>query len=206
MKNNVWYLLGIQDKETISFVLQTLISIGIKILNADEGAILIADQENNNLRFAMVVGEKQDLIGSSVPLGAGITGMAALTRDIQTASSFDDNIFYRVKNDGSPHSVLAAPLLYDDELLGVITAVSFNPQKEFSVDECKTYGDFSNVVATILYQQKMLSALSSKRINNNLTEQQKKEYAAVTILADLIKKNPDRTDSLIDILTQLKNF
>lgn len=206
MNQDAWHLLGIKDDPNTPFVLQSLIAIGIKILNADEGALLIADKENNNLKFAMVVGEKQNLIGSTVPMGVGITGMAALTRDIQTASSFDENVFYRVKNDGSPHSVLAAPLLYDDELLGVITAVSFNLQKEFSIDECQNYGNFANIAATILYQQQLLNSISADLEKRVFSERQKKEYQAIENLMSLIKQNPDKIDLLIEILSLLNKF
>ena len=206
MNQDAWHLLGIKDDPKTPFVLQSLIAIGIKILNADEGALLIADKENNNLKFAMVVGEKQNLIGSTVPMGVGITGMAALTRDIQTASSFDENVFYRVRNDGNPHSVLAAPLLYEDDLLGVITAVSFNFRKEFSFDECQTYGNFANIAATILFQQQILNSISSDLAKNALSERQKKEYVAIEELMSLIRQNPERIDLLVEILALLKKF
>ena len=114
---DAWKALGIRDEETARFTLRQLVLIGLRVLGADQGSLLVADPERRILRFAMVVssdrfaGTAPDLEGKTVPIGEGITGMAALTHDVQSASDVDGAEFHRIRGDGSPHAVLAAPML-----------------------------------------------------------------------------------------------
>lgn len=79
--------------------------------------------------------------------------MAALTRDVQAASESDGAEFHRIRGDGRPHAVLAAPILLGETLLGVMTAVSFDRRKAFSPDDIHTYGMLANVAAAVIGAQ-----------------------------------------------------
>ena len=169
-KSDAWNLLGLQDDKNTQFILEELIQIGLKILNASQGSLLVAEPDKKNLRFAMVASRTGlanfqrlfgQLVGKTVPIGEGITGMAALTHDIQTSTRASaGEKFYHVRGDGSPNAVLAAPMLIGEHLIGVMTAVRFDRGKPFSTEECQTYGMFANIAAVVVDQQQRLATLA----------------------------------------------
>ena len=117
--SNLLALTGIQNPQKVLYSFKLLISLGLKLLNADEGSLLIFKKEQKQLQFVATVGSSDDevLVGKTVPLGKGITGMAALTGEIQTASRANGGNFFAVQDDGTPNSVIAAPIMLDDELI-----------------------------------------------------------------------------------------
>lgn len=200
----IWNVLGMQDESQVKFRLEQLISIGLKILKAQEGSLLLADEKKGILTFAMQVGKAQKLVGKTVPIGEGITGMAALTRDVQSASAVTGGDFYYVKDSGMPTSVLAAPMLADDELIGVITAVSFDKKHTFSVEDCSTYGMFANIAAAQIKQQQTLNLLSAPEAEV-FSEKTKTEYNLTKSLLELIRNRPQVIPAIEQIINALKD-
>ena len=74
--------LGILPQTSEAEILRLLIQTGAQIVDAEEGSLLVVDEESDDLRFAMTVGSEESeakLLGQRVPLGKGITGLAATT-------------------------------------------------------------------------------------------------------------------------------
>ena len=208
-KNDAWNLLGLQDDRHVQFILEQLIQIGLKILRASQGSLLVLEPDRRNLRFVMVAAQSGiasvrkyfgDLVGKTVPVGEGITGMAALTHDIQTSTRASGDRFFHVRGDGMPHAVLAAPMLIGDQLIGVITAVSFDKRKSFTAEECSTYGRFANVAAVVVDQQQRLGMLAHAPMAEAMGTQERKECELVRNLLELVRSNPDRIDALSSIV------
>lgn len=208
-KNDAWNLLGLQDDKNVQFVLEQLIQIGLKILNASQGSLLVVEPDRKNLRFAMVASKSglanirrlfMQLVGKTVPIGEGITGMAALTHDIQTSTrASDGEKFFHVHGDGSPNAVLAAPMLIGEHLIGVMTAVRFDRGKPFSAEECKTYGMFANVAAVVVDQQQRLATLARAPMAAAMGSRERKECDLVRDVLSLVRARPDKTDAVHEI-------
>ena len=49
-KNDAWNLLGLQDDKNTQFVLEQLIQIGLKILNASQGSLLVVEPDKKNYK------------------------------------------------------------------------------------------------------------------------------------------------------------
>ena len=103
-------LVGIQNQNEVLHAFQLLISLGLKLLGADEGSLLVFRKKERDLQFAATVGNKANelLVGKTVPLGKGITGMAAMMGEIQSSSRAAGGNFYSVQDDGTPNSIIAA--------------------------------------------------------------------------------------------------
>lgn len=208
-----WSALGLLDSRSVRFAMDQLVRAGLGVLGADQGSLLLAEPRAKRLRFAMVVDAREDaappgapggnLVGSTVPYGEGITGMAALTRDVQSAAAADGASFYRVEGDGSPSAVLAAPLLSGDRLLGVLTAVSFDRRKVFSPDEARLYGIFANVAAVVVEQQRRLELLSSAGSSAAVPGPEQDERALVEAVLAFVRARPGRAAALGALLADL---
>ena len=207
--NDAWNLLGLQDDRNIQFVLEQLIQIGLRILNATQGSLLVMEPDRKNLKFAMVASRPGltnlhkyfvDLAGKTVPVGEGITGMAALTHDIQTSTRASGDKFFQVRGDGSPNAVLAAPMLIGEHLIGVITAVCFDKRKSFTKEECHTYGMFANIAAVVVDQQQRLAALAHAPMAEAMGTQERKECELVRRLLEIVRSKPERIDAIGELL------
>ncbi|MBQ6924401.1 MAG: GAF domain-containing protein [Kiritimatiellae bacterium] len=224
--NAAWRLLAVQDIGTVRFALGQIIGVGLRILGADEGSLLVAEPDGKGLRFAMVskpdgtpsCGKGAAIIGERVPMGEGVTGMAALTRDVQTASEALGTgvAFHRVSGDGAPTAVLAAPMLRGETLVGVITAVSFDRRKVFSVEQTRTYGMLANIAATVVEQQRLLERVAAKTTIKGKGGKGASADAADALESDdeaivrmalaIARKKPQRLGALKAILAALEDF
>ncbi len=209
-------VLAVQDLQTIRFAMDQLLRAGLGVLGADQGSLLLAEPRARRLRFAMVVDAREDarpdapggnLVGSTVPYGEGITGMAALTHDVQSAASATGAAaFHRVAGDGAPAAVLAAPLLSGDRLLGVLTAVSFDRRKVFSPEDARLYGIFANVAAIVVDQQRRLELLSPAAdgaATAAVPGPEQDERALVEAVLAFVRARPGRATVLAALLADL---
>ncbi len=180
-----------------------LVAAGLRVVDADQGSLLLAEPDGKALRFLFVVdrdgaavpsGAASSLVGRTVPIGSGITGMAALTRDVQASSGAGGIPFHRVRGDGAPHAVLAAPLLSGETLLGVLTAVRFDRRKPFSPEDARAYGIFSNLAAGILEDASRFP--SSDSVPDGTSR-------LLSDIATFVRDRPDRLAALRGILESL---
>lgn len=199
------------DGDAVKFALGQTIAVGLRILGADEGSMLVAEAGGKTLRFAIVAdrdgtmpesAESSGLIGKCVPVGEGVTGMAALMHDVQTAADADDAgiPFHRVRGDRNPHAVLAAPVLVGDRLVGVITAVSFVRRKTFSPSQAQTYGMLANVAAGIIEAQRQIDGDGIESASR------KSGVGAASLLREVnsfARKHPCRIEALRRIVAAL---
>lgn len=191
-------------------VLRLLIELGAQVVGADEGSLLVVHPRGDALVFAMTVGDSSAeaaLRGQSVPLGEGITGLAALTREVQVgAPSFEGITQPQGRQGRRPVAVIAAPMLVADKLVGVLTAVSFSPGRRFGAAEERLYGRLGAVAGVVVAQKQRLDALCNaptQTVNKAHLHAGERVFAAVARLA---LARPDRLGSLADRLEQLETL
>lgn len=203
------------DTGETRFTLGQAIAVGLRILGADEGSMLVAEPDGKSLRFVLVAdrdgilpdsSESFALIGKCVPIGEGVTGMAAMTHDVQTSAAADGAgiPFHRVRGDRRPNAVLAAPMLLGERLLGVITAVSFDRRRTFSPYQAQTYGMLANVAAGIVDLRRRLAEEAGGTAAAG-TEGDAEQSLAREVLA-LVRKRPGRVEALRRIVAAMGDF
>lgn len=125
------------ESEALTLLGQVLDS-AIRAIGARDGSLLIPD-ETGELVFVLVQGEsaKANLIGRRLPVGRGIAGWVAEHRRGTTVNNVPaDERFYPeldVELDYRTNSLLAAPLLGGNRLLGVVEVVNKQDGKLFSM-------------------------------------------------------------------------
>jgi GAF domain-containing protein len=132
--------------------LRLLVRMGVLVAGADEGSLLVHDESAGDLRFAMTVGSEeseQKLLGQRVPLGKGITGLAAVSREVHIGAPTYTDVQQTERHSGThgPEAVIAAPMLIEERLVGVITAVSFQPGHRFSAEVGRLFGAAQDIAA-----------------------------------------------------------
>ncbi|NIM28160.1 MAG: GAF domain-containing protein [Gammaproteobacteria bacterium] len=125
------------ESEALGLLARVLES-AIRAIGARDGSLLIPDEETGELVFVLVQGEatRPNLIGRRLPAGRGIAGWVAENRRGAAVNNVPaDERFYAeldVELDYRTSSMLAAPLLGGNRLLGVVEVINKQNGQLFS--------------------------------------------------------------------------
>lgn len=125
----------------------------VELVDGDEGSLLAHNAAAADLCFVMTVrnpDSEQTLLGQRVPLGQGITGLAAESGSVQVGAPIFKDIHQSERLRAGPEAVVAAPMLVGEELLGVITAVSFTAGRRFGAREAEIFARFAAITGALI--------------------------------------------------------
>jgi GAF domain-containing protein len=133
-------------------LLSAIVEVARSIFGAKASSILLLDEQTDELVFEAVVGEGEEtLLGARFPAGRGIAGWVLATRtplvieDVQQDPRFASDV---AEDSGYvPSGLMAAPLLYDEQALGVLEVLDRPEQSLFSLQEMELLGLFANQAA-----------------------------------------------------------
>jgi hypothetical protein len=140
--------------------LRLLIVTGLGMVGADEGSFLVNDTDAGDLVFAMTVGHAASesmLLGQRVPITASITGLAATRREVQIGTPTYTAVTQPGRN---PESVLAAPVIAHNVVLGVMTAVSFSEGRRFDSAAARSFGGLAVIAGLLIDQAQQLERVA----------------------------------------------
>jgi GAF domain-containing protein len=137
------------SEESHRALLEAIVEVARSIFGARASSILLLDEESEELVFEAVVGEGEDeLLGMRFPAGKGIAGWVLATRtplvieDVRTDPRFAADI---AEGTGYvPSGLMAAPLLHDEDALGVLEVLDRPERSLFSLQEMELLGLFAN--------------------------------------------------------------
>lgn len=130
----------------------------IDATSASDGALLIMDESNGDLIFALAHGEtpKEKLLWQRVPAGRGVAHWAAShKRATIVNSAWNDDRFYNgvdVANDFYTRTIVAAPLLNDKEAIGVVEILNKKDGEFFSLSDQNHLTVFARLASSLLVQ------------------------------------------------------
>lgn len=99
-------------------------------LEADTSALLMLDRENEELVARAAKGLEEEVErGTRIPFGKGFAGRIAATRDIVTIDDVDHSyVLNPILREKGVKSLLGAPLLVGDRVLGVVHVGTLTPR------------------------------------------------------------------------------
>jgi GAF domain-containing protein len=128
---------SLKDDAELMPLLNDIFIKALKLLNAPDGSLALLDRDKNELVFVLVLGELSDeLTGFRMPAEEGIAGWVienaqpTLVRDVRRDTRFFANVDEQFKF--QTQSVLAAPLIGDGHVLGMIEALNQPGDQPFS--------------------------------------------------------------------------
>jgi GAF domain-containing protein len=200
-------------------VMRLLVELCGQVVGAEEGSLLVVDHAQDpprELIFAMTVGSRQSeetLSGQRVPLGEGLVGIAAVTHEVQIGAPLYDGVEQAKRGEaprGQPTAVIAAPMLIDDRLVGVITAVSFEAGKRFTNEHAALYARAASVAGVVVDQRRRINAFESRGVRGEEPRGSSgDEPVARQILettSRLVERSPGRLRELARILSALEEI
>lgn len=144
---------GLVPGGRLGLAVRSALEAAVATVGAEEGSLLAHDEAADDLVFVMTAGNadsERTLLAQRVPLGQGITGLAAAKGEVQVGAPVFKDVKQSERLSEGPEAVLAAPLLVGEELLGVITAVSFVEGRRFGAAEAELFERTAQVMAALI--------------------------------------------------------
>lgn len=148
-------------------LLQAIVEVARGIFGARAASVMLLDEDTAELVFEAVTGEGEDtLVGRRIPSGTGIAGWVAqsgqplVVEDVARDPRF---AVQEARRTGYvPKGLMAAPLLRQERVLGVLNVLDRPERRRFSVAEMDLLGLFANQAAValdLLLQARRIEAL-----------------------------------------------
>ena len=153
--------------ESYRALLSAIVEVARSIFGARASSIVLLDEDTDELVFEAVVGEGEDtLLGTRYPAGKGISGWVLATRTPLVIEDVkQDPRFAKDVAEGTgyvPSGLMAAPLLHEEQALGVLSVLDRPEQSLFSLQEMELLGLFANQSSIAV--DLLLKARRAKRI------------------------------------------
>lgn len=136
-------------------LLQSIVEVARAIFSARASSIFLLDEETDELVFEAVAGEgAEELVGTRLPSSTGIAGWTLVTRqplvldDVQKDPRFSRETAGRTGY--VPKGLMAVPLLFEEQALGVLQVLDRPQRSRFSLREMDLLGLFASQAAIAL--------------------------------------------------------
>ncbi|MYU21043.1 GAF domain-containing protein [Streptomyces sp. SID8352] len=146
---------GPGEDASVRELLQSVVDVARAIFGAGASSVLLLDDGTQELVFQAVSGQGEEfLTGRRFPAGRGIAGWVAMSGesvivdDLARDSSFDRALAESTAY--VPDALMAAPLLHDDRVLGVLEVLDPAPQARSSLSELDLLSLFARQAAAAL--------------------------------------------------------
>ncbi len=116
--------------------LRNILEQTLEFMNAKDGSVLWLDPATQELEFVVVHGSSAELVGQRLGVGEGVAGWVAEHRQTTLVDdvAHDERFSKRLDESQSftTQSILAAPLIGEGRVLGVVEILNKDPQYEFT--------------------------------------------------------------------------
>lgn len=159
-------------------------------LGGDRVLILLLDQERKNLEVSAAVGYSEEITNMRVSVGDGVVGWAAAhRRPLRVDDVTADPRYIRVS--ANTRSELAIPLLYRNELLGVLNVESERTAAYTENDE-EMLGTLAGSLAAVIANARLLAQIrrqaERERLLYEVTSKIRRSTDMETILATTVSE------------------
>jgi len=145
-------------------LLQNILDNAVSILNCEAGTLFLMDDQTDDLVFRVTVGPVAgNLLGQRLPAGTGIVGRAVQARapiienDAQR-SVVRSNVETDKQTGFTSRSLLAAPMMIKDRVLGVIEVINRRDGLPFVTDDQNILTAFAGQAAVAMENSRLLAS------------------------------------------------
>jgi GAF domain-containing protein len=147
-------------------LLELIVETAAQVIAADAASLFLVDRQTEELIFAVALGGKAEEVKNlRVPLGHGIAGLVAVSgqpmaisdaeSDPRHASDIAQTVDYQ------PKSILCVPLLYDEQVIGVLELLDKQGAASFSPEDMEVLWLFGAQAAVAIEQSRATRDLAA---------------------------------------------
>jgi GAF domain-containing protein len=186
-------------------LLQAIVEVARAILGARASSIMLLDENAGELVFEAVTGEGEgELEGTRLPASTGVAGWVAQSRqplvieDVTQDPRFDLEAARRTGY--VPQGLMAVPLIYDDNVLGVLNVLDRPQRSRFSLAEMDLLELFAQQAATALHL-----LLQARRTRAVLSSADDDLVAVARLAATVDSLEGSRREAALRMIGELDN-
>jgi len=154
---------------SLGVTLNAMLEIAQEVVPEAEGAILLLDQEKNVLRLAAGEGYQAAARYLEIPVGRGVTGRCAETREVQHIRDLQaEDVDYYIPGIPGARSELALPMVAEGKTVGVLNAESVEPDA-FGPSAIQTLTLIAHQAAAVIRGGQLLDETRRLAITDGLT-------------------------------------
>jgi signal transduction protein with GAF and PtsI domain len=138
--------------EPLTHSIENLLKLAAASMKSEEASIIVRDGNDGDMKFLWAIGKVADqLIGLQIPAGKGIAGFVMSSgQPMAVADAGQEESFYDAvdkKTGYSTQTILATPLRYNGEIIGVLEFVNrigeppFEPFTPFEMDKAALFAE-----------------------------------------------------------------
>jgi PAS domain S-box-containing protein len=143
----------------LSSLLQALLGRAVSLLGVTGGELAVFDEAHGDLVIAASHDMGTDAVGSRMKLGDGAMGQVALTREPLLIARYQEWASRSEQyTQSTVQTVMAAPLLIGDRLVGAIAAVHADPSREFGSEDLRRLNLFAPQAAIAIENARLFTA------------------------------------------------
>jgi GAF domain-containing protein len=151
--------------ETNLQLLQSIVDAAAQIFGAAAASIMLLDESRQHLEFMVAHGAGQDeIIGLRIPVTQGIAGYVVMTgQPIAISKVQNDPRFNQefARSTGYvPRSLLATPLQYDEQVMGVMEVLDKIDSPTFGMQDMELLGIFARQAAIAIHLGQQVQQLN----------------------------------------------
>ncbi len=166
-------------------MLEAILLTAVDLTDSETASILEFDEENKNLRFlALPRSRRKSLTSILVPVDKSIAGRA-LREKKTVAENNAPNApdFFKVADQLSgfhTHSLLATPVLFRGEPLGVIEVLNKSPAPDYTEDDVTILETLAGQAAVAIQNARLQRLLDKTKEEATRLEKMKNDFIAIT--------------------------
>jgi PAS domain S-box-containing protein len=128
-----------ENSDDLKILCDKLLTDLVRYINANQGAIFLLNEENRDNKvlelFSAYAWKRKKHITKTIEIGEGLIGQAAIERDTVFLTDVPDNFITITSGlgDSNPRSILIVPMLFNDELFGIMEFASFQVYEPFEI-------------------------------------------------------------------------
>jgi GAF domain-containing protein len=145
-------------------LLQSIVEAAAKIFGAAAASISLINEADQVLDFKVACGVGRDqIIHTQIPLDQGIAGYVAMTGQPLAISDAQQDPRFRMdvarQTGYVPRSILATPLIYGDQVIGVMEVLDKINAPSFGMQDMELLGVFAQQAAIAIHQSQQIELL-----------------------------------------------
>lgn len=192
-------------------LLQSIVDAAAQIFGAAAASILLLDKDRQHLEFKVAHGAGQDqVVGMRIPIDKGIAGYVVMTgQPIAISKVQHDPRFNQefAKSTGYvPRSLLATPLQFEDQVIGVMEVLDKLAAPTFGMQDMELLGIFARQAAIAINLGQQVEQLNDALVNGIrglLEPDLANRTSALARLLDEVKSQPAESNRNLFELAQL---
>ncbi|MBI4347450.1 MAG: GAF domain-containing protein [Elusimicrobia bacterium] len=156
----------LSSKLDVSELLETIMQLSSRVVNAETASLLLVDPKTNELYFDVALGLAPELTKIRLPMGKGIAGACALegktlvindvASDPRWSSTMDKQSGFKTR------SILAAPMKFAGRTIGVVEAIN-HIGGGFSPEDIRIFEAFASQAAVAVENARLFASVQEEK-------------------------------------------